>query len=57
MWTLYNLKLGSFHHLTDEEAKEAIDFYHMFKNHLGVYQNARCDLYMWIKEKEIINGK
>ena len=52
MWTLYNLRLGSFHTLTDDEAKEAIDFYHMFKNWLGQWQNKRGDIYLWAKEDE-----
>lgn len=51
MWTLYNLRLGSFHELTENEAKEAIEFYHMFKNHDGNYQNTRGDFYMWINER------
>lgn len=49
MWTLYNLKLGSFHELNDKEAAEAIEFYHMFRNHMGQYQNSRGEFYLWEK--------
>lgn len=47
MWTLYNLKLGSFHELTDSEAEEAKQFYYLWRNHLNLWQNNRGDIYMW----------
>ena len=49
MWTLYNMKLGSFHTLTDDEANEAKAFYHLFR-YQGLWRNGRGDIYLWEKE-------
>ena len=51
MWTLHYRKLGSFHDLTDSEAEEAKEFYKLFLNYLGIWQNKRCDVFMWEKEE------
>lgn len=50
MWTLYNLKLGSFHTLTDSEADEAKAFYHLWKCR-DLWRNNRGDIYLWEKEE------
>ena len=50
MWTLYNMRLGRFHTLTDAEADEAKAFYHLFR-YQGLWRNGRGDIYLWEKEE------
>lgn len=51
MWTLYNVKLGSLHTLTDDEAEAAKKFYHLFM-YLGTWRNGRGDIYLWEGEEK-----
>ena len=49
MWTLYNTKTGLLKNdLTQAEAEDAIQFYHLFFNRRGIWQNMRGDIYLWV---------
>lgn len=50
-YTLYNLKLGSFHKLNEAEFKESCKFYKLFKNSNGQWQNGRGDIFIWKNEE------
>lgn len=50
-YTLYNMKLGSFHKLNEAEFQETCRFYKLFQNSHGQWQNGRGDIYVWKNEK------
>ncbi len=49
IWTLYDTYLGTFHSLTDDEAEDVKEFYSLFLNKQGQWENGR--FYLW-KEGE-----
>ena len=51
VYTLYYMKLGSFHKLDEAEFQESCKFYRLFKNSNGQWQNGRGDIFIW-KNKE-----
>ena len=46
-YTLYNVKLGSFHKRNEAEFQKSCKFYRLFKTGKGQWQNGRGDIYVW----------